>query len=426
MEKVLGLIMAGGESKRLSTLTAERAKPAVPFGGKYRIIDFTLSNCAHSGLYNVALLTQFNPGSLVQHVGGGGAWNMERAAGGLRLLHPFTSRTRRSWYRGTADAVYQNRSYVEDQPVDEVLILSGDQIYTMNYERMVRFHREKAADITIGLTRVPMEDASRFGIVSVDRQGKVIDFTEKPAKPKSNLISMGIYIFKKDLLLQILGEDTNRKRTEHDFGRDILPGIVKNYKVFGYRYNGYYRDVGTVVAYWQTNMDMLTDPPKLNLFTDQYRVQTALSNQNMPPVKFGPFAQVSNSIISDGAVISGKVHNSVISPGVYIEEGTEVYDSIIFNDSVVKKGAIINYCILDKQVTINEQAQVGWGDDFTPNQEQPEYLHTGITLIGKRAKIPERIKIGRNCRVAPRTQISSFTDNTVPSGSTIYPKRRRQ
>ncbi len=425
MEKVLGLIMAGGESKRLSTLTAERAKPAVPFGGKYRIIDFTLSNCAHSGLYNVALLTQFNPGSLVQHVGGGGAWNMERAAGGLRLLHPFTSRTRRSWYRGTADAVYQNRSYVEDQPVDEVLILSGDQIYTMNYERMVHFHREKAADITIGLTRVPMEDASRFGIVSVDRQGKVIDFTEKPAKPKSNLISMGIYIFKKDLLLQILGEDTNRKRTEHDFGKDILPGIVRNYKVFGYRYSGYYRDVGTVVAYWQTNMDMLTDPPKLNLFTDQYRVQTALSNQNMPPVKFGPFAQVSNSIISDGAVINGKVHNSVISPGVYIEEGAEVSDSIIFNDSVVKKGTIINYCILDKQVTVNEQAQIGWSDDFTPNQEQPEYLHTGITLIGKRAKIPERIKIGRNCRVAPRTQMSSFTDTTVPSGSTVYPKRRR-
>jgi glucose-1-phosphate adenylyltransferase len=236
---------------------------------------------------------------------------------------------------------------------------------------------------------------------------------------------MGIYIFNKELLLTILDEDTNKKRTKHDFGKDILPSIVKNYKVFGYRYNGYYRDVGTVEAYWQTNMDMLTDPPKLNLFTDQPRVQTALSIQNMPPVKFGPSAQVSKSIISDGAVINGKVYNSVISPGVYIEEGTEVYDSIIFNDSVVKKGATINYCILDKQVIVNEQAQVGWGDDFTPNQEQPEYLHTGITLIGKRAKIAERIKIGRNCRVAPRTQISSFTDTTVPSGSTIYPKRRR-
>ncbi len=425
MDNVLALILAGGESQRLSILAAERAKPAVPFGGKYRIIDFTLSNCANSGLYNVAVLTQFNPGSLVQHVGGGRAWDMDRADGGLRLLHPFVSRTKRSWYMGTADAVRQNLSYVEDQPAEEVLILSGDHVYTMRYDRMLAYHRKKEADVTLGLSRVPIEQAHRFGIITVNRLGRVTNFVEKPARPESNLVSMGIYIFKKEVLVRALA-DSAGKKSGPDFGRDILPPMLRTSKVYGYRYEGYYRDVGTIDSYWQANMDLITDLPPLNLYDPRTRVRTASLGQNMPPVKLGPRAEAARSIISEGAIVNGKVVNSVISPGVFIEDGARVSDSIVFNDTVIGRDAVLDRCIVDKQVVIGVQARVGWGDDMTPNQDEPEYLSTGITLVGKRARVPEGIRVGRNCKVRPRAQKSDFPGPDIASGSSVRHRTARR
>ncbi|MFC1964930.1 glucose-1-phosphate adenylyltransferase family protein [Chloroflexota bacterium] len=337
------------------------------------------------------------------------------------MLHPFVSRSRRSWYYGTADAIRQNLSYLEDQPVDEVVILSGDHVYTMRYDRMVAYHRKKEADVTIGLSRVAIEEAHRFGIVTVNRQGRVAGFKEKPAEPKSNLVSMGIYVFKKDVLVSLLVENVEKK-VGHDFGRNILPKIIQTHKVYGYRHDGYYRDVGTIDSYWQANMDLIVDLPKLNLYNTQNRVQTTFLMQNMPPVKLGSLAEVSRSILSDGAIINGNVVNSIISPGVFIEDGAQVYDSIVFNDSTIRQGAIVNRCIVDKQVIIGAKAHVGWGDDMNPNHEEPENLKTGITLIGKRARVPEGIKIGRNCKVAPRAQKSDFSGVSLPSGSSI---RRR-
>jgi glucose-1-phosphate adenylyltransferase len=295
----------------------------------------------------------------------------------------------------------------------------------MNYERLVAYHRNKRADVTLGLSRVPVEDASRFGIVSVNRLGRVTRFEEKPAKPKSNLVSMGIYIFKKEVLVNILS-DRSRKKEDHDFGKEIIPKLIPTGKVYGYRYHGYYRDVGTVDSYWQANMDLIVDLPELNLYHHRNRVRTALQRQNMPPVKLGPLAEVSRSIISEGAIINGKVTNSVISPQVFIKEDAQVYNSIIFNNATINQGAIIDHCIVDKQVTVGAHAYLGWGSDLMPNHEEPEYLKTGITLVGKRARIPEGIKIGHNCKIAPRTRITDFDSDTLSSGSSVHRKITRR
>lgn len=423
MQRVLALILAGGASERLSILAAERAKPALPFGGRYRIIDFTLSNCANSGIHNVAVLTQFNPRSLGQHIGIGRPWNLNGTKGGIVILQPFLSRSERDWYKGTADAVYQNLYYVQEERVDEVLILSGDQIYTMRYDHMINSHRTRRADVTVGVFEVPLAETSRFGIITLDHTERVVAFDEKPKEPKSNLASMGVYVFNKNVLIDIL-EVNAEKKGGHDFGRDILPGIISTHKVYGYRYKGYWRDVGTVDSYWQANMDLIVDLPDLNLYNLETEVKTVV--QDLPPVKLGPKAQMARSLVANGAIINGEVQNSIIFPGVFVEEGAKVKDSIIFSDTTVGKGSIIDRCIVDKQAWIGAGCHIGYGDDLTPNQEEPEYLNSGITLVGKGAKIPNGIIIGRNCKIGCWVEKADFGGETIGAGSSVARKTSRR
>jgi len=423
MNRVLAMILAGGASERLSILSAERAKPAVPFGGKYRIIDFTLSNCANSMISNVAVLTQFNPRSLAQHIGVGRPWDLDRATGGIVLLQPFLSRSIRDWYKGTADAVYQNLYYVEDQKVDEVLILSGDHIYTMRYDHMIYTHRSRQADVTVAVTEVPLSEVSRFGIITLDHNERLINFQEKPKTAKSNLASMGIYVFDKNVLINSLEEYAQRKGG-HDFGQDILPEIIGKHKVYGYRFRGYWRDVGTIESYWQANMDLIADLPDLNLYDTAAEIRTV--HRDRPPAKLGPNAQIARSLVSNGAIINGNVERSIVFPGVFVEDDAVVRDSIIFDDTTVGGGAIVDKTIVDKQVWINPGSHIGYGNDFTPNKEETDNLNTGITVVGKGAKIPSGIKIGRNCKIGCWVDSADFPSKHIPSGESVSSKAPRR
>jgi glucose-1-phosphate adenylyltransferase len=423
MKRVLAVILAGGASERLSILAAERAKPAVPFGGKYRIIDFTLSNCANSGIYNVAVLTQFNPRSLAQHIGVGRPWDMDRAQGGIVLLQPFLSRQARDWYKGTADAVFQNLYYIIDQRVDEILVLSADHVYSWRYDQMLASHRNRHADGTVAVYEVPQEETSRFGIITLDHNERIVNFEEKPKAAKSRLASMGVYIFNKNVLIEVL-EEMARRQEGYDFGRDILPNMIGKYQVYGYRFRGYWRDVGTVDAYWQANMDLIVDLPELNLYNPDNEVHTIF--QGYPPVKLGPKAQIGRALACNGAIVNGTVIDSIIAPRVFIEEDAVVRNSIIFEDTTIGRGSIIDKSIIDKQVWISRDCYIGEGDDLTSNKEEPDHLNTGITLVGKGAKIPSEVRIGRNCKIEPWVEASDFLDTILPSGETVKSKSPRR
>ncbi len=416
MKKTLAVILAGGEGKRLSVLAHERAKPAVPFGGKYRIIDFVLSNCVNSGINTVAVIPQYNPRSLARHIGVGKPWDLDRVIGGINLLYPFVSTNgEMHWYKGTAEAVYHNLEFVEDSRVDEVLILSGDHVYTMRYEDMLKFHEQQEADITIGVTEVPWHETNRFGIVLLDDNRKVVAFEEKPSQPKSNLASMGIYVFSRDILFKVL-QDAHR-RGLRDFGSQIIPDAIGHYRICGYTYQGYWRDVGTIEAYWQANMDLVVDLPLFNLYDPETEVRTL--SVDMPPVKLGPRAQISRSLVSNGCIINGRVHNSVLSPHVYVEEGAHVIDSIVFHDTVVAQGAVVERSIIDKECNIGPGCWIGCGDDYTPNKDEPDHLNCGITVVGKGARLPPGLRVGRNCKIDPGVNESDFSALSIPSGSSI-------
>ncbi|MDD5312352.1 MAG: glucose-1-phosphate adenylyltransferase subunit GlgD [Dehalococcoidia bacterium] len=423
MKRVLAVILAGGASERLSILAAERAKPAVPFGGKYRIIDFTLSNCANSGIYNVAVLTQFNPRSLAQHIGVGRPWDMDKAQGGVVILQPFLSRSARDWYKGTADAVYQNIYYIIDQRVDEILVLSADHIYNMRYDQLLTAHRNRHADVTVAVYEVDQDETSRFGIITVDHNERIVNFEEKPKVAKSRLASMGIYVFNKSVLVEAL-EEMARKQEGFDFGHNVLPELIGKYQVYGYRFRGYWRDVGTIETYWQTNMDLIVDLPDLNLYNPDNEVRTVF--QGYPPVKLGPKAQISRALVCNGAIINGTLINSIISPRVFIEEDAVVRNSIIFEDTTIGRGSSIDKSIIDKQVWISRGCRIGEGDDYTPNQEEPEYLKSGITLVGKGARIPSDVTIGRNCKIEPWVEASDFLSKTIVSGEVVKSKIPRR
>jgi len=419
MERVAAMILAGGEGARLSVLVEERAKPAVPFGGRYRIIDYTLSSCSSSAVGYVSILTQYNPHSLVEHIGIGRPWDLDRKPSRVVLLQPFLSRKERDWYKGTADAVYQNLNFLQDTNADEVLVLAGDHIYLMRYDHAVAVHRRQKAEVTIAVTEVPENEISRFGIVTLDRRDRIVDFKEKPQTEMSRLASMGIYIFNKDVLIDCLEADA-RKDTSHDFGTDIIPEIVKQYKVYGYRFDGYWRDVGTVESYWRANMDLIVDLPELNLYDLQNVVRTV--PENFAPAKFGPRAEISRSLICNGAIVNGKVENSVISPNVVIEQDAIVKDTIIFYATTIGHRTIVDRCIIDKHVVIGPECQVGYGDDYSINLEEPEYLNTGITLVGKGAQIPANVQIGRNCKIGRWVEASDIDVNPVRSGVSITSK----
>lgn len=419
-KQVLALILAGGQGDRLSILSEHRAKPAVIFGGKYRIIDFVLSNCANSGITRVGVLTQYRPRSLNDHIGSGRPWDLDREGGGVYLLQPYLGREISDWYRGTADAVYQNLFFVEESNADEVLILAGDHIYAMTYDAMLQFHRDNKADVTVPVYEVPYEDAHRFGIIELDGEGRVTHFWEKPEKPPGTLASTGIYLFNKDVLIDRLQADAAHT-TSHDFGRDILPQMIGEYRVFGYPLSGYWRDVGTVEAYWQANMDLLIDLPELNLYDPNTIVRTR--EPRYPPAKIGPRAHVGRSLLNAGDIINGHVEHSIISPGVYIESGAVVRDSIISDGCVIARGAVIERAVLDKEVYVGEGAVVGPSGDFTPNMERPELLNSGISIVGKRARLPAGLQVGRNCVIGPGVRTDEYDGLVLPSGSTVRTTR---
>ena len=410
----MAVILAGGEGERLSILSQERAKPAVPFGGKYRIIDFTLSNCVNSGIDDVVVLTQYNPRSLNDHIGLGRPWDLDRNTGGVKLLQPYIARGRvAEWYRGTADAVLRNLNVIEHTPGDTVLVLAGDHIYKMDYQPFVAAHRRRRADVTIAVRRVPLAEASRMGILALDEHDRVVEWQEKPKQPKSDLASMGVYVFSKRTLRRWLAED------RVDFGANVIPAMLEaGARVYGYRYNGYWQDVGTIQSYWEANMALLDDDPGLDLYDKDWVIHTR--SEERAPAKVGPTAQVHRSLISHGCVIAGTVVNSVLSPGVHVEIGAVVRDSIVMFDSVIRSGAVVDRAILDKEVVVGQGAIVGDGPyDDRPNKQEPNRLNTGITVVGKRAVVPRGGRIGRNVKVAAAVRVADFAGRVVRSGESV-------
>ena len=419
MSRVLAMIMAGGAGTRLSVLSEERSKPSVPFAAKYRIIDFTLSNCVNSGIYDVAVLTQYRPHSLNQHIGIGRPWDLDRTRGGVRLLHPYQAREGQSWYGGTADAVHQNLDYVRTQRPDEVLILSGDHIYKMDYRPMLRYHERMHANLTIGVMNVPVEETDRFGIMGVDSEGRITAFYEKPkAKDKGTLASMGIYVFDADALVdELVG--LSPQHQDLDFGKHVIPAMIQTHNVYAYAFEGYWVDVGTVQSYWETNLALVSPNPPLDLNDPDWIIHTP--SYERPPVKVGLQSHIARTMIANGCTVRGRIEHSVISPGVFISPEAVVRDSIIMNDTWIGPGAVLDCVIVDKEVVVGANTRLGHGDDMTPNRAEPDRINTGITVVGKGAHIPAGTEIGRNVVVRPWVGEAHFAEfgGKVPSGTTI-------
>ncbi len=412
--KVKAVILAGGEGTRLATLTAKRAKPAVPFAGKYRIIDFTLSNCVNSGIFDVLILTQYRPHSLNDHIGRGRPWDLDRSfTGGVMILQPYKGRFDTDWYAGTADAVRQNLNFVRRGRPDYVLILSGDHIYEMDYDVLVQFHLENKADATICTIRVPMDEASRYGILDVNDDYSVRNFLEKPANPPGNLASMGVYIFSYPVLERMLNAAPDGELND-DFGHHIIPRMIKEgQRVFAYPYGGYWIDVGTVDAFWEAHMDLLASPPSLNLNDRTWVIHTL--SEERPPVHIHTGATVRNSLITDGTVIAegALVERSVLSPGVYVGPGAVVRESVILTDAYIEAGATVERCILDKITVVGHNAHVGSVQDVG---------ELGITCVGKNTHIPAGYTIGHSSVLGTDLRIEDFSkyqDKIVPPNTRI-------
>jgi len=417
--RTIAMILAGGEGTRLTVLSEERAKPAVPFAGKFRIIDFTLSNCVNSGIYTVGVLTQYRPHSLHDHIGIGKPWDLDRSRGGVRLLQPYQARQGQYWYAGTADAIYQNLNFIHENRADNVLILSGDHIYKMDYRPLIDYHIEKGADLTIAVMPVPLEETHRFGIMVVNEEQRIVEFYEKPKdRDKGNLASMGIYVFNANTLERRLSEGRPEK-PRNDFGKDVIPAMIAaGDRVYAYRFEGYWVDVGTIDSYWSTSMALLGPSPALDLYTDNWPILT--KSEERPPVKIGPQAKIVNSMISNGCIIRGLVINSVLSPGVYVSPGAVVQDSVVMNDTWVGPGARLDRVVIDKKVVVGAGAIVGTGNPEIPNEQMPDRLFAGITVVGKGAYIPDGAQIGRNVLINSRRDETDFPeDKIVPDGKTI-------
>lgn len=417
MGKTIALILAGGAGTRLDILSKHRAKPATPFGGKYRIVDFTLSNCINSNIFTVGVLTQYMPRSLTEHIGIGKPWDLDRSFGGITILPPY-QRMNDKWYKGTANAVYQNLNYVEDQKADNVIILAGDHIYKMDYQKMIELHEEKDADITIAVKEVDGNIAHQFGIVEKDKNGRIIGFEEKPQNPKTNLASMGIYIFKYSLLKRVLLNECGMKGSS-DFGKHIIPRMIKAFNVYSYEFDGYWKDVGTVDEYWKANLELIKEDAPIDIYDLDFNIYTK-SDERAPGKILGE-GTVKNSLISNGCVIKGYVENSVLSPGVIVEEGVIIKDSIIFMDTVIKKDSLIHRTIIDKRVVIEKNCKIGVEGAIVPNKEIPDKLYTGINLIGKFVVLPEGTEIEKNCRIMSKVDYTDLgRKRHIKSGESIH------
>ncbi len=352
------MLLAGGEGKRLGQLTKWIAKPAIPFAGKYRIIDFTLSNCANSGIDTVGVLTQYQPLLLNSYLGVGEAWDLNRKQGGLTILPPYVQKEGGRWYKGTANALYENISFIEAYQPEHVLVISGDHIYTMDYQKLLTFHLNNKAAATISVIEVPPEEASRFGIIKTDEDSRIDNFEEKPPQPQSNLASMGVYIFNWKLLKKYLLDDEHIEKSDHDFGKDIIPAMLQdNLPLYAYPFEGYWKDVGTIESLWQANLDMLDKNCRLNLNDRNWRIRSR--TQNIPPHHIGSDAQISNSLINEGCIVNGKISNSVLFYGVEVKEGANITDSVLMPDVKVGKNVSINRTIIAEGTIIPDGATVG-------------------------------------------------------------------
>lgn len=415
--KTRAVILAGGEGSRLGVLTEKRAKPAVPFAGKYRIIDFALSNCVNSGIFDVMVLAQYRPQSLIEHIGVGAPWDLNRDfSGGVKVLTPYKARNDSDWFTGTADAVQQNFSFIKQGNPDLILILSGDHIYTMDYEPMISFHMDHQADVTIGTISVPIEQASRFGILATDDHYRVTAFVEKPSKPPGTLANMGVYLFNRAVLDKYLWEDRQRKGSAHDFGKDIIPRLVKSKaRVYAFPYSGYWMDVGTVQSYWQAHMDLLAPSPNLKLYNRSWIIHTR--TEERPPARLPASAYVYASMVCDGCFIEegARVESSVLSPGVIIRSGAVVRESIVATDSVIESGAVIERAVIDKRARIGHNVRIGWGvADQTIR----------IALVGKNSEVPANYVVEPEAEIGTDVVAGDYHASTVRAGEIIKTKRQ--
>ena len=413
--KTVAMLLAGGEGSRLTVLSEKRAKPAVPFAGKFRIIDFTLSNCVNSGINTVGVLTQYRPHSLSDHIGIGKPWNLDRNRGGVRILSPYQERGGQHWYAGTADAIYQNLGFIESNNADLVLILSGDHIYKMNYDKMLQEHKDNGADATIAVIEVPMKEASRFGIMNTDGNGRIVEFEEKPEHPKSNLASMGIYIFSWPVLKEAL--IALKDQNGCDFGKHILPYCKeKGQRLFAYEYNGYWKDVGTLGSYWEANMELIDIIPEFNLYEEFWKIYT--NSANIPPQYIAENAVVDKCIIANGTEIYGEVHSSVLGGSVTVGKGSVVRDSIIMQGVTIGENCVIEKAIIAEDTVIGNDVSIGIGSEV-PNKMKPNIYSGGLATIGENSVIPGGVQIGKNTAISGVTSSEDYIDGVLASGETL-------
>lgn len=412
---VVAMILAGGEGPALSVLTTLRSEAAVPFGGKYRIIDFSLSNCVNSGIFDVAVLTQYQPRSLNEHIGVGRPWDLDRSTGGVRLLQPYQSTRgeKGAWQEGTADALRFNLD--ANRNAEDVLILAGDHIYKMDYRPLLRLHHERGADVTLAVRSVPSFEAYRFGMVTADPDGRVVGFEEKPRRTSSTLASMGIYVFRREVLVNCLTTGAGKKA--RDLGYDIIPALVRAAQVHTYAFKGYWADAGAVQAYYEANMALLAETPALDLYDPEWPIYTR--SEERPAVLLGAEARAQGNLLCDGCRIEGTVIRSIISAGVYVAPGATVRDSIVMANAVIDAGAEVDRAILDKRVQVEAGAKVGWGEAHTSNLKHPDWLNTGLTLAGKDAVIPAGHTVGRNVVIHPKARAKDYPGAETASGETI-------
>ena len=392
-KECVAMLLAGGQGSRLYALTNNIAKPAVPFGAKYRIIDFPLSNCINSGIDTVGVLTQYQPLLLNEYIGNGQPWDLDRAFGGVHVLSPYQKKSKSAWYEGTANAIYQNINFIKMYNPDYVLILSGDHIYKMDYSKMLRAHIDTGADCTIAAIEVPLKEASRFGILNTNPDGSIYEFEEKPKQPKSTLASMGVYIFSAEKMYKYLEEDDNDPESSKDFGKNILPKMLNaGEKMFAYRFEGYWKDVGTISSLWEANMDLLGENPVFDVANPAWKIHSR--NPLAPPEYIGDGASVQNSMVALGCEIYGNVENSVLSSNVLIEKGAVVRDSVIMSGTTVKAGAQVNYSIIDEDVVVGEDSFIG--------ADKAEAK--GITVLGRNIEVGKFAKVSAGAIVDKNIQ----------------------
>ena len=414
-KEMIAMLLAGGQGSRLGVLTSKVAKPAVAFGGKYRIIDFPLSNCINSGVDTVGVLTQYQPLRLNTHIGIGIPWDLDRNIGGVTVLPPYEKSTNSEWYTGTANAIYQNLEYMESYNPEYVLILSGDHIYKMDYEVMLDFHKANNAEVTIAVMPVPMEEASRFGIMIADENHRITEFEEKPEHPRSNLASMGIYIFNWKTLKEALIAMADQPAL--DFGKHVIPYChEKGAPLYAYEFTGYWKDVGTLSSYWEANMELIDIVPEFNLYEEYWKIYT--KSEIQPPDYIAADSVVERSIIGEGSEVYGEVYNSVIGCGVTIGKETVIRDSIIMNQTQIGEGCEINKAIIAENVVVGNQVKLGVGEE-TENDTAPHIYNHGLVTIGEKSVIPDGISVGKNSVISGVTAAADYEDSQLASGKTL-------